>query len=175
MRRSWFLPLTALALALSGLLATELQAPLFLPAPMDASQAHPFTIPANAKQRNSASQRETWVATILARPLLSPTRRFPSAPVSKAPANDVPRLTGVLVSEAGAGAIFAGADGKPVYVKAGDHVGPYLVRAISAGQVTVQGPAGLAILHPVLAPSASKPERSFNSPLPAPFYRGITK
>jgi len=90
------------------------------------------------------------VGTLLARPLFDQTRRPPVAsPSLVAVAPRLPQLTGVVVSPAGAFAIFANSDGgKPVVVREGDQVGVAVIETVAAGQVTLRGPEGIVVLHP---------------------------
>jgi hypothetical protein len=100
-----------------------------------------------------------WVATILDRPLFSPTRRPPTV-ASAAPAKaatEMPRLAGVLVSEAGSEAIFARSGQRPTVLRVGDQIGPYRVTSISVGEVTLAGPAESVTMHPVFASAAEQP------------------
>jgi hypothetical protein len=97
-----------------------------------------------------------WATTVLARPLFSPSRRPPEAAITAvAAAAGLPRLTAILVTDAGRSAIFAGsADGKPIIVQEGGRIGHYQVQSIAASQVTVSGPDGQKRLHPSFAASA---------------------
>ncbi len=111
---------------------------------------------------------ESWLTAILARPLFSPTRRPAQEAASRAgPAKleAAPRLAGVMVSAAGRQAIFEVLAGKPVIARVGDKVGPYLVRAIDAGRVTVAGPEGVVVLHPAFANMRTE---AVAAPAPAP-------
>ena len=97
--------------------------------------------------------RLKWAKTALARPLFSRDRRPPAdtpvTPVVIASPPKLPRLTGVVVIPAGGFAIFAGSDGeKPIVAREGDPIGDAVIEAIVAGQVTLRGPGGLAVLHP---------------------------
>jgi hypothetical protein len=92
-----------------------------------------------------------WAAIILARPLFSPSRRpAPASSDTSARSAELPRLTGILVSQSGRQAIFAGRDGgRPIVTREGDRVADQLVQSIRPGEVTVLGPAGPRVLHPV--------------------------
>lgn len=146
--------LACIAAALSGVLYLESRAGA--PDPAAGVGAHRAPgIAAPARLPPVADHAPEWVATILDRPLFSPTRR-PSATAAAGPGKPVaeeapPRLAGVLVSEAGRGAIFARPGDKPTLAAEGDRVGPYLVRSIAAGEVTVVGPHGVVVLHPAFA------------------------
>lgn len=128
---------------------------------------------------------DEWVATILARPLFSRDRRpappaASTGPSGPANTNDLPRLTGVMVGPFGRSAIFAAAEGgKPTVVNEGSNVGPYTVSNIGPGEVTVEGPEGSRVLHPVFDPNAPRREPvapvipSVNSPLGQPGVPGL--
>ncbi len=98
------------------------------------------------------------LATILARPVFSPSRQPadeqppapPAPPPPPAPPFRLPRLAGVMVGAFGRSAIFAGASqaDKPVVAGIGARLGPYEVVAIGAGAVTLRGPQGDEVLSP---------------------------
>jgi hypothetical protein len=126
-------------------------------------------------------QAEEWAATILARPLFSPARRPPPSAAAEASGPvELGRLAGVLISQSGKRAIFAPERGKPIVAEEGSRIGPYLLRTIEPGQVTVIGPNGLRVLQPAHDPKARQPGRDTGretgrpsatpsgTPLPAP-------
>jgi len=92
---------------------------------------------------------------ILARPLFRPDRHpFPTNDqdaASTAPI-DLPRLTGILMSDDLRRAIFApdGAD-KAIVVAEGENVGDWRVQEIAADSVTMVGPDGTRRLRPKFA------------------------
>jgi hypothetical protein len=155
-------PLVLLCVGLSGALYAEWRAPGFVPG-TEVPEPAPRARPALSRTPSDAPVRtEALVATILARPLFSPTRR-PSVSTAAPPKKPVaPRLAGVMVSAGGALAIFSEQPDKTILARAGDRVGPYLVRGVAAGEVTVQGPSGTQILHPTFASSGARP-----APVPA--------
>ena len=119
-----------------------------------------------------------FATTILARPLFRPDRHpFPTGDqdVSTAPV-DLPRLTGILMSDDIRRAIFApdGAD-KAIVVAVGESVGDWRVQEIAADSVTMVGPDGTRRLRPKFAanpapatpgaPDATPPEPA--PPVPA--------
>jgi len=135
-----------------------------LPAP------HPSTAAAAATSA-AASLAGAWSDTILARPLFRPDRR----PLQAAPAapEEMPRLSAIVITAAGASAIFVGDDGTAMTVKPGGLVDGQVVKSITAGAVTLTGLGGLTILRPQFgagqdaaqtAPQASAPD--FTSELP---------
>jgi hypothetical protein len=91
-----------------------------------------------------ADRLQRWAATSLARPLFNPDRR----PVAVAEAGSnaaagLPRLSGIMITEAGRRAIFAATGaGKPQVVEEGGTVGGDLVRSISVEEVVLVGPDG---------------------------------
>jgi general secretion pathway protein N len=96
-----------------------------------------------------ADRLQRWAATSLARPLFNPDRR----PVAVAgsgsnAAAGLPRLSGIMITEAGRRAIFAatGAD-KPQVVAEGGTVGGNLVQSITLEEVVLVGPDGPHRLH----------------------------
>lgn len=108
-----------------------------------ASQPLTLAVP---HEQNDSRQR---VERLFARPLFDQNRRPPAdVPVSAAVAPRLPRLAGVVVSSAGSFAIFANSEGgKPIVVREGDQVGVTIIETVSAGQVTLRGPAGTVVLH----------------------------
>ena len=122
--------------------------------------------PAEARQDHTEAQ----VAVTLARPLFSSTRRPPrevNAEVAPGEPTPPPRLAGVLVSRAGRRAIFAPAEasGKAMTAGEGDHVGAFVVGAITVGAVTMLVPdGGTRVVHPAPDPAA---RAAFASAAPA--------
>jgi general secretion pathway protein N len=107
---------------------------------------------ARAPTEDPVDHTDAWVRDILARPLFSRDRR-PTPPLARSGGDTVltslPRLTGVLVGAFGRNAIFAGeSGGKPLVIEEGGHLGPYTVKAIEPGRVTVAGPEGERQLEP---------------------------
>jgi hypothetical protein len=96
-----------------------------------------------------ADRLQRWAASSLARPLFNPDRR----PVAVAQAGSnataaLPRLSGIMITEAGRRAIFAATGAaKPQVVVEGDTVGGNLVRSISVEEVVLVGPDGPHRLH----------------------------
>ena len=149
-RLAWpFLGLVAAALTATVVLELEVKAdavPVAEQSVVPAPVAQPVAVVASLGPEDSLQ----WAKTMLARPLFNRDRR-PSAdtPVANASSPKLPRLTGVVVIPAGGFAIFAGLNGdKPIVAREGDQVGDAVIEAIVAGQVTLRGPGGLAVLHP---------------------------
>lgn len=90
----------------------------------------------------------------------------------------MPRLTGVVVSPVGKYALFANAEGgRPLVMREGDRLGANVIEAIAAGQVTVRGPNGMAVLRstfdesvaPAKPATIAAPELPIARKLPMPF------
>ena len=150
---TWLLfGLVAAALMGTVVLELELRGDAVPPAEQSVVSApvpQPVAVVASLGPENSLQ----WARSTLARPLFSRNRRPPAdtpvTPVVIAGSPKLPRLTGVVVIPAGGFAIFAGIDGdKPIVAREGDQIGDAVIENIFAGQVTVRGPGGLAMLHP---------------------------
>ena len=113
---------------------------------------------------SEAEQAMRHAAEILARPLFSPGRRPMAAAAGPASGTALPRMTGVVVTPEGSRAIFAGPGGKPVVVEVGGQIGPYAVRSINAGQVTLSGPDGTRVVSPMFDPRAPAPPAAGGAP-----------
>lgn len=151
MTRAPLLALCGVAALLATTVAVEFRQQL--PAPVSAVSVPAVptaATPAAAARVASVVQIQSWVATILARPLFSRDRRPTDAPAAVAAvAESLPRLTGITVSPAGRHAIFASPGNKPPLVASpGDHVAGFTVRSIEPGGVTVVGPSGPRVLQP---------------------------
>jgi hypothetical protein len=115
-----------------------------------------------------SEQVDKWIATALNRPLFSANRRpaveAPSLAVADVPPA-LPRLTAILVGPFGKEAVFVLSDGtgKAVTVHENERAGPYRIRQITPGAVVVEGPQGVATLHPVFnrpGPDGQQPSAS---------------
>ncbi|MBV9735700.1 MAG: hypothetical protein JO209_07295 [Acidisphaera sp.] len=142
------------AAALAGVITVELRSG----APVHGGTPAVLATSAPAIAGTPAPAQAAWdalVATILARPLFSVSRR----PAQESPvaadqtASALPRVAGVLVGPSQRIAIFAAADGqnKPTVVAEGDRVAGFLVRSIAPGEVTLLGPQGTRVLRPSFA------------------------
>lgn len=98
-------------------------------------------------------QTREWIATVLARPLFSPTRRPPAeSREASSTVSGLPRLAGIIVGPSGRSAIFAG-EPRPVVVPEGGRINGYIVSSIDAAEVKVAGPEGLLTIHPSFQPA----------------------
>jgi hypothetical protein len=136
--------LALIAVALVGLIAIELMLPSG-DKPETAGVPETQATDAGAAPQGGNISPADFAATILARPLFRPDRHpFPTGDqeVSTAPV-DLPRLTGILMSDDIKRAIFApdGAD-KAIVVAVGESVGDWRVQEIAADSVTMVGPDG---------------------------------
>jgi hypothetical protein len=95
-------------------------------------------------------QVQSWVDSILARPLFEPSRR-PPPPVAGpgTAASGFPRLTGIIIMPQQREAIFA-VPGKaqPVVVTAGSRLNGVLIKSIEAGWIVVVDAAGAQRVRP---------------------------
>lgn len=159
--------LAALAAALAGVVFFELQPASESDA--DAAGASGAQSPDRAQSLSpppaaATADRQRWAEIALAHPLFNPSRR-PSVEEAKpveadaaaaAAAADLGRVAGIILLPGRSRAIFAGSgDGKPITVAEGDRLGPYVVEAISPGQVRLSGPDGTRLLRPSFDPTAS--------------------
>ena len=114
--------------------------------------ASPITRPQN-------SRPEELVATALARPLFSSTRRPPQDAPSGAAADDLTdaRLTGIVTTPGHRIAIFAVSGDKPLKVAEGDAVSGWRIENITPREVSLSGPSGTKSLQPKLDPSLAPP------------------
>ena len=114
--------------------------------------ASPITRPQN-------SRPEELVATALARPLFSSTRRPPQDAPSGAAADDLTdaRLTGIVTTPGHRIAIFAVSGDKPLKVAEGDAVSGWRIESITPREVSLSGPSGTKSLQPKLDPSLAPP------------------
>ncbi len=137
-----------IAATLTVLIALEVGLTLHDQSRMSPPAVQPVAVVVAAPHEDDHSPHS--VETLLARPLFDQTRR-PSvaSPSLVAVAPRLPQLTGVVVSPAGAFAIFANSDGgRPIVVRKGDQVGVAVIETVAAGQVTLRGPEGTFVLHP---------------------------
>ena len=95
-----------------------------------------------------ADRLRRWAATSLARPLFNADRRPVAAAAGSNAADALPRLSGIMITQAGRRAIFAATGaGKPLVVVEGGTVGGNLVQSITLGEVVLIGPDGPHRLH----------------------------
>jgi hypothetical protein len=175
-------PLLLVAAALAGVLALEYA--VGAPEPAEApAMTRPANLPAAAPAPADADQAllTEAVGTVLARPLFAPSRRpaaTPGAQSSGATHIELPRLAGVIVTPNGRRAIFAPATGQAIAAAEGAAIGDWVVKSISAHEVTLSGSEGERVLRPSFAAAngapAAPPElgpSAAQAPLPRPVLR----
>jgi len=96
------------------------------------------------------------LASILARPLFSPTRQPAARP--DRPGLDLGnvRLTGIVIDPEHHLAIFAVRDGKPVVRSEGEMMNDWRLESIVPGEVVLSGPAGTRTLQPKIDASLAR-------------------
>jgi hypothetical protein len=120
--------------------------------------ARPETMAAIHRQQRPSLEEE--VATALARPLFSSTRR-PAANAAAGAAVDGDladkRLAGIVMTPARRIAIFAVNGDKPLHVSEGEDVSGWRVESITRREVSLSGPSGTKVLQPKLDPNLAPP------------------
>ncbi len=107
------------------------------------------------------------LATILTRPLFSPTRQPAARPDQPAGRDlgDV-RLTGIIIEAGHHLAIFAVRDAKPMVRSEGEMINDWRLESIAPGEVVLSGPGGTTTLQPKI--DASLARRVVAPPRPTP-------
>ena len=110
---------------------------------------------ASPTTRGQSPRPEELVATALARPLFSSTRRPPQDAPSGAADSDLSdaRLTGIVTTPGRRIAIFAVNGDKPLKVAEGDAVSGWRIESITPREVSLSGPTGGKTLQPKLDPT----------------------
>jgi general secretion pathway protein N len=114
----------------------------------------------NPTTRPQNPRPEELVATVLARPLFSSTRRPPQdAPSGAAADSDLndARLTGIVTTPRHRLAIFAVTGDKPLRVAEGDAVSGWRIESITPREVSLSGPSGTKTLQPKLDTNLAPP------------------
>jgi hypothetical protein len=131
------------------------------------SRAEPRLPPARPEL---GGEYASMVATILARPLFSATRR-PAARGDQ-PAADTAfadtRLAGIVTEPGRRFAIFAPTGAKPLVVVEGDTVSGWRVDSITPGEVSLSGPGGTKTLQPKIDPNLAPPPQPIAAAAPPP-------
>ncbi|MGH7031074.1 MAG: hypothetical protein ACREE9_01605 [Stellaceae bacterium] len=155
------------------------------PAPSKIAMAVPRApdTPSAPIRREAAGRYDALLATTLARPLFSTTRRPPSR-VGAGDADDSgladSRLTGIVTEPGRRIAIFAPAGAKALTVSEGETVGGWRIERITPQQVSLSGPDGLRTLQPKFDPNlvpAPAPSDAVNRPAapPAPPFSAAVR
>ena len=171
MNRLPFIAAVTLAFVLAAIVLLEYRGAGDRGAALTASQLAPVRaepparLPANAASASAASLG-AQVQTILDRPLFSPSRRPGRAAIAS---TELPRLAGIIIGPRGARAIFAApGEDRAIIAGPGTRAGPYLVRAVGAIGVSVIGPDGPELLHPVYDHNPSRDGAAAGSTPSAP-------
>jgi general secretion pathway protein N len=115
---------------------------------------------APAKRPAQTPRTDEMVATILARPLFSNTRRPPAnASTGASPDSDLAdtRLAGILTEPRRRVAIFVINGEKPLKVSEGDAVSGWRIENITPREVSLSGPGGNKTLQPKIDPNLGSP------------------
>jgi hypothetical protein len=114
---------------------------------------------ATAIHRQQSPKPEELVATALARPLFSNTRRPPQNAARPTTDDDLAdaRLAGIITSPGHRIAIFAISGDKPLEVAEGDAVSGWRIETITPREVSLTGPTGTKTLQPKLDPNLVPP------------------
>lgn len=112
-----------------------------------------------AIHRQPSQRFDDLVATTLARPLFSSTRRPPQSATAGGAGDDLTdrRLTGIVTAPGHRLAIFAVSGDKPLTVAEGDEVSGWRVESITPREVSLTGPTGTKTLQPKLDPNLAPP------------------
>jgi general secretion pathway protein N len=130
------------------------------PADPAIAEVAPQTEGAAAIHRQQSPRLDELVATALARPLFSSTRRPPqTASAGGTGDSDLAdrRLTGIVTAPGHRLAIFAVIGDKPLTVAEGDEVSGWRVESITPREVSLTGPSGTKTLLPKLDPNLAAP------------------
>ena len=122
--------------------------------------ARPEAAAAIHRQQSQSPRLDELVATALARPLFSSTRRPPqTAPAGGTGDGDLAdrRLTGIVTTPGHRLAIFAVTGDKPLTVAEGDEMSGWHVESITPREVSLTGPSGTKTLLPKLDPNLAAP------------------
>jgi general secretion pathway protein N len=114
---------------------------------------------ATATHRLQSPKPEELVATALARPLFSNTRRPPQNAAETTTDSDLAdaRLAGIVTAPGHRIAIFAISGDKPLKVAEGDAVSGWRIETITPREVSLTGPTGTKTLQPKLDPNLVPP------------------
>jgi general secretion pathway protein N len=132
-------------------------------------EAIPAQLEIKPKPRTQEARAEDLVATALAGPLFSPTRRPPeqSEPASAAdPGLPDVRLTGIVIESDHRTAIFTLAGAKPLVRSEGETLEQWRLDSISPQEVSFSGPGGTRTLEPKSDPNLVRPPPPHGQPKP---------
>ena len=113
----------------------------------------------SAVRRQPSTRLDELLATALARPLFSSTRRPPqSAANDGGTSSDLAdmRLTGIVTEPDHHVAIFAANGAKPLSLSEGEAVSGWRIESITPHEVSLSGPGGTKTLEPKLDPNLAQ-------------------
>lgn len=116
---------------------------------------------------------EDLLATALARPLFSATRRPPETAASDGaggPELSDKRLSGIVIEPDRRLAIFAVTGAKPLTLSEGESVSGWRIESITPTEISLVSPSGTRTLQPTLEPASvaqARPPRGNAAPRPA--------
>ncbi len=132
---------------LAGFLSLLLAMEWLLPGAAAPQWRQSPAIPAATAGTATDADIAEWSRIILARPLLSPSRR--PAPLPGSVVSDtLPRLSAIIVIGGTRHAIFAANGQKPQLVAEGGEIGLYRVKTVGPDKVDLLGPNGSLTLKP---------------------------
>jgi hypothetical protein len=122
-------------------------------------EAAPRSDLAPAVHRRQNPRPDELLATILARPLFSSTRRPAEGPANTAATSDLAdtRLTGIVTEPGRHIAIFAVTGAKPLTLTEGESVSGWRIENITPRDVSLSGPGGTKTLQPKVDPNLAPP------------------
>ena len=151
-------------LAVAGLAATVAFELRPLPGPVADGSGRPgqAAVAIATAGSDGATIRAARLATLLARPPFSQTRRPPdrtsAAPGARPSDLKLPRMTGILIDGSRRSALFVAPDGgKPISVAVGGTIGPFTVQSIEPQSVVVLGPEGRRMVRTSFDPNPPAP------------------
>jgi hypothetical protein len=149
--------LLAACLLFGGIIVVELKPASDEEVVVSASSAQ--TGAAAAVHRQPSTHVDELLATVLARPLFSSTRRPPQSAAngpSNADLGDT-RLTGIVTEPGLHLAIFAVNGAKPLRLTEGEDVSGWRIESITPREVSLSGPGGTKTLEPKVDPNLVAP------------------
>jgi hypothetical protein len=143
----------------AAIITAEMARPPDRDDPVSKAASPPEAAPASTRPESPGRYNEL-LATILARPLFSNTRRPPPRGGDDATADSGladTRLTGIIVVPGHRIAIFAPLGAKALVVSEGETVSGWRVEHINPREVSLSGPSGTKTLQPKFDPNLAPP------------------
>jgi hypothetical protein len=152
--------LVSVCVGFAGIIVAELYSVSGEPSAVAAAAPRPRAPPPTA--RRQPDRPDDLVAVILARPLLSPSRRPPVSGANEAVASDLAgnRLAGIVIEPDRRTAIFAVPGAKPLILTEGESVSGWQIESITPTEVSLVSRSGTKTLQPTLDPNPPAPPRA---------------